>query len=285
MPSALKPFGNVLSQIRNRRRYGLGSLCAGFALAILWQAYKRMVRLPLMLTTWKGTLFLLEVDSITSSRFVYEQRPDERFVETLAAFAGASEDDVMFVDVGANVGLYSVLLCRTFQHGVLFEPNPVAAAMARRNLALNGVADRFRLIDAAVGRAAGTVTVPIVAMPDPALRVRDGESGAGCLTVPMVALDAAVPNGAVVVKIDAEGFDADVIEGFAGAFAARRVRVCLFECHEETVLSRVLAAVEPRGYAVMDGPRRLLRAGGPRGRDLFVVRDDLMPAYMRAAGA
>lgn len=285
LPFPLKASRDVLSQILSRRRFGLRSVCAGLGLALLWQMYKRLVRLPIVLTTWKGTLFLLEPNSVTSSRFVYERRPDESFIDTLAAFADGPEGDALFVDVGANVGLYTVLLCRTFRHGILFEPNPVAAAMARRNLALNGVDDRFRLIDAAVGRAAGSVTIPVVAVPDPALRVQCGASpGAGGLTVAMVALDSAVPSGAVVMKIDAEGFDADVIEGFAGAFADGRVRVCLFECHDDAVLARVLAAVEPRGYAVMDGARRIRRIDEPRGRDLFVVRGDLMSRHVQAVG-
>lgn len=282
----LKFVGDVLGQILNRRRYGLGCLLAGFALAPLWQFYKRTVCLPLVLTTWKGTLFLLEPRSITSSRFVYELRPDERFIEMLAAFAGTPEDHVTFVDVGANVGLFTILLCRTFSRGVMFEPNPVAAAMSRRNVALNEVADQFRLIEAAVGKTSGTVAIPKISVPDPALRVRhDTVDGVESLMVPMVTLDSAIPDGAVVMKIDAEGFDADVVEGFSAAFASHRVRLCLFESAENEILARVLSIVTDKGYTVMDGPRQIRRADDLRGRDLFIVRNDLLPLYRRAVEA
>ena len=276
----LKFVGDVLGQILNRRRYGLSSLLVGFALAPLWQLYKRIIGLPPVLTTWKGTLFLLEPKSITSSRFVYELRPDERFIERLAAFAGKPEDNVTFVDVGANVGLFTVLLCRTFSRGVMFEPNPVAAAMARRNVALNEVSDKYRLIEAAVGKTLGTVAIPKVGVPDPALRVRyDAVDGVESLLVPMITLDSAIPDGAVVMKIDAEGFDADVVEGFSAAFASYRVRLCLFESAENEILERVLSIVTEKGYSVMDGSRQISRMDDPRGRDLFIVRNDLLPVY------
>ena len=276
----LKFVGDVLGQILNRRRYGLSSLLVGFALAPLWQLYKRIIGLPLVFTTWKGTLFLLEPKSITSSRFVYELRPDERFIETLAAFAGKPEDNVTFVDVGANVGLFTVLLCRTFSRGVMFEPNPVAAAMARRNVALNEVSDKYRLIEAAVGKTLGTVAIPKVGVPDPALRVRyDAVDGVESLLVPMITLDSAIPDGAVVMKIDAEGFDADVVEGFSAAFASYRVRLCLFESAENEILERVLSIVTEKGYSVMDGSRQISRIDDARGRDLFIVRNDLLPVY------
>ena len=282
----LKSVGDVLGQILNRRNYGLGCLLAGLALAPLWQLYKRLVGLPLVLTTWKGTLFLLEPRSITSSRFVYELRPDERFIETLAAFAGNTEENVTFVDVGANVGLFTTLLCRTFTRGVMFEPNPVAAAMARRNLALNEVSDRFRLIESAVGQTHGTVLIPKVVVPDPALRVRyDAVADMESLIVPMITLDSAIPDGAVVIKIDAEGFDADVVQGFSNAFATHRIRLCLFESNENAILSRVLSIVANKDYTVMDGPRRISRTDEPRGRDLFIVRNDLLPAYRRSIQA
>ena len=276
----LKFVGDVLGQILNRRRYGLSSLLVGFALAPLWQLYKRIIGLPLVLTTWKGTLFLLEPKSITSSRFVYELHPDERFIERLAAFAGKPEDNVTFVDVGANVGLFTVLLCRTFSRGVMFEPNPVAAAMARRNVALNEVSDKYRLIEAAVGKTLGTVAIPKVGVPDPALRVRyDAVDGVESLLVPMITLDSAIPDGAVVMKIDAEGFDADVVEGFSAAFASYRVRLCLFESAENEILERVLSIVTEKGYSVMDGSRQISRIDDARGRDLFIVRNDLLPVY------
>ena len=276
----LKFVGDVLGQILNRRRYGLSSLLVGFALAPLWQLYKRIIGLPLVLTTWKGTLFLLEPKSITSSRFVYELHPDERFIERLAVFAGKPEDNVTFVDVGANVGLFTVLLCRTFSRGVMFEPNPVAAAMARRNVALNEVSDKYRLIEAAVGKTLGTVAIPKVGVPDPALRVRyDAVDGVESLLVPMITLDSAIPDGAVVMKIDAEGFDADVVEGFSAAFASYRVRLCLFESAENEILERVLSIVTEKGYSVMDGSRQISRIDDARGRDLFIVRNDLLPVY------
>ena len=47
-----------------------------------------------------------------------------------------------FVDVGANMGLYSAICAVMFEPGrvVAFEPTPEVAEMARRVLAANGIA-------------------------------------------------------------------------------------------------------------------------------------------------
>jgi hypothetical protein len=64
----------------------------------------------------------------------------------------------LFVDVGANVGSYTILAsgvvgCRT----VAFEPDPEAAAALERNVALDRIAERVETRRAAVGDRDGTI--------------------------------------------------------------------------------------------------------------------------------
>jgi hypothetical protein len=69
----------------------------------------------------------------------------------------------LFVDVGANVGSYTILAsgvvgCRT----VAFEPDPGAAAALERNVALNRIAERVETRRAAVGDRDGIIRFSVV---------------------------------------------------------------------------------------------------------------------------
>lgn len=273
----LKVFINILGQVLLRRRFGPLSVIAGLVLAPLWQLYKRLIGRPVVITTYKGTKFRLDCNSITSSRFVYERKPDFEFVSVLASFA---DEKTAFVDVGGNVGLFTVLLCRDFQKGWLFEPNPVAAAAARRNLDLNDMAGTFEVVEAAVGKEDGAVQFPVLDTPDPVARIGTPGSTGKMMEVRMLHLDGFLPSdGSYVVKIDAEGHDAEVIAGFKGAFSEKRVKIALFECKTDDILAEILGIVCPLGYEVRDGERPLTSPVVDRNRDLFIIRADLAERY------
>ena len=59
--------------------------------------------------------------------------PNSRSIEFLRRHMSSGT----LIDVGANVGLVSILLADKLDHAWLFEPNSAAAARARENLALN----------------------------------------------------------------------------------------------------------------------------------------------------
>ncbi len=67
----------------------------------------------------------------------------------LAAAAPAAADD-RFVDVGAGVGTVGLALAlgRGSATGLLLEADPATAALARRNVALNGVEGRVGVVEA-----------------------------------------------------------------------------------------------------------------------------------------
>jgi len=135
----------------------------------------------------------------------------------------------LFVDVGANVGSYTVLAATTGAHVVAFEP--VAATFARlaENVRLNGFDARVRLHNAGVGRMASTLrfsddldTMNHVLPPD-------APAGTG-VRVASHALDG-VLDGArpLVVKIDVEGWEAEVLAGATGLLGGDDPRAFLVE--------------------------------------------------------
>lgn len=58
----------------------------------------------------------------------------------------------IFVDIGANVGTYTILASKVRgAKTISFEPDPQTARFLRRNIAVNGIASKVEAINAALG--------------------------------------------------------------------------------------------------------------------------------------
>jgi len=120
----------------------------------------------------------------------------------------------LFLDIGANVGSYSVLasgVCRA--RSWAFEPDPITAAHLERNLKLNSLESLVKIHECALGPedsdvafTSGLDTVNRVAVVD------GGE--AGVQIVQQKRLDSLVENECpVMMKIDVEGYEGAMLAG------------------------------------------------------------------------
>lgn len=129
----------------------------------------------------------------------------------------ASARDGVFIDIGANIGYYTLALLR---HGasrvVAIEPNPPALARLRFNLEANDVADRVDVVDEGVGpegeleffqtSALGSASFVRPDEEVPSIRVR---------TRPLLAiLDELQVKRIGALKIDVEGYEDRVLVPF-----------------------------------------------------------------------
>lgn len=129
------------------------------------------------------------------------------------------------VDVGANVGYYTLLLSELCGYCVAFEPQKDLASLLQRSVRLNGFREQIDVVAAAVGSTSGEEVV--VRMPE---GEPENRGSAHCeasqdsqvlhgheLIVPTVSLDDHFRDwdGApvVFVKVDAEGMEPLVWEG------------------------------------------------------------------------
>jgi FkbM family methyltransferase len=116
----------------------------------------------------------------------------------------------LFVDVGANMGSYTVLassVCRA--HAIAYEPVDSTFLRLESNIRLNQVEDLVMLRKYAVGERADMVlmttghdtTNHIVTM------------GVSTTPVQLVTLDDDLPAVPILIKIDVEGFESAVLRG------------------------------------------------------------------------
>ena len=186
-------------------------------------------------THWRG--IRLRVDpGETFGYFLYfcgEREPDVEFDWLLAHANGAR----MFVDVGAHIGLYAIALAahRPSLSVTAFEASPTVAGQLRDNIALNpGVASRITVVEQAVSSSVGTQAfLEASGLNSSVGRLVEQPKvpGRSTLRVNSITLADYFDNGEPpdVVKIDVEGAELDVLEGWGALPPARAV---LVELHQ-----------------------------------------------------
>lgn len=181
-----------------------------------------------------------------------------RAVESLCS-SGAigSSASSIFIDVGANIGIYTTALAKHFDSVLAFEPHPVTSRLLELNIEINRIPNakvlRFALsnregkadlTDAGVDNV-GASTLETERISD-SLRdgtihevdVRRGEGllRAECVTKPVA-----------FMKIDVEGHEEAVIEGMIG-WLSEQMPVIAFEANSNERSERVRKRLEDAGY-------------------------------------
>ena len=118
----------------------------------------------------------------------------------------------LFLDIGANVGSYTVLASGVRRaRTIAFEPDPLTCARFKRNMAANGLEALVTLQEAALGSQEGKIA--FTAGRDTMNRV--AQSGDPDVTdLPMKVLDRVEGTSApTFMKLDVEGYEAEVLAG------------------------------------------------------------------------
>lgn len=149
---------------------------------------------------------------------------------TIAWLRTTLRPDDVFLDIGANMGLYSIFAARQISsegHVYACEPHLPTTAKLIENAARNDVADRLSVISAAIAPEEGFT-------PFQYKRWRSGSSGsqlfvpgAPVLERPVgtelklgISVDALVARGVIrrpnLIKIDTDGIELQILEGMRG---------------------------------------------------------------------
>lgn len=167
---------------------------------------------------------------------MYDRRPD------FVARAGW----VVF-DVGANIGVVSVLQAQRNAQVFAFEPNPDCYRRLLKNVTANGLSDRIHPFNLALGNQIGPGSIHVEKGGTTGGSVAFGIEGGSSRLVQVTTLDQMTSALGVsqidLLKIDVEGGEVDVLRGAADALGATR-RIIL-EYHSRELLrdcERILSA-------------------------------------------
>ena len=201
------------------------------------------------------------VDSIKENGYLRASRFANRAslfrdeAAVIVNLAALLQDGDTFVDIGANVGIYSLTLAR--MQRILprtgfyaFEANPDTFARLRPkaealgvkayNLALSDHCGTLEFVGGAVSHV--FTTVPNIS----GYSIADAR-----VSVPCRRLDEMEIEGdSIVLKIDVEGQEREVLEGAKGLFAASRIKAVYLDGYKE---KEVESFLKGHGLTLLDG--------------------------------
>ncbi len=179
--------------------------------------------------------------------------------EDMAFVLHALRPGDLFVDVGANMGSYTVLACAgNGCRGVCFEPLPEAFRKLELNVRINGLDGRVRCLNCGVGDAEGELVFTVDC--DTSNHVLLGEqAGVNATRVKVLRLDTALAGEhPVMMKVDVEGFETAVLLGATEVLASSSLHSLVLELNghakrygfDEDAIVRLLknSGFEPVSY-------------------------------------
>jgi FkbM family methyltransferase len=182
---------------------------------VAWQLWRRLVGRPMTVKFWNSLRVRVYPDWPYSWSAIYVRLTE--YDDMMFTLRYLQHGDA-FVDVGANIGFYS-LLASSANGGapvLAIEPHPVASGRLRENAALNSFPN-IHAREAAAGDGPGTALLTTGLVDQN--RIWSVEEDMETINVPVVTLDSELaglgidPNSVAVVKIDTEGFEAKVLKG------------------------------------------------------------------------
>jgi FkbM family methyltransferase len=169
----------------------------------------------------------------------------------LASALERRTDPFLFVDIGANQGLYSLIAARNpaCRAAIAFEPVAETFGILNRNIALNKGSEKVRALKLAISGKAGTmrISVPaghsgmasLAANPSAARSVEEGiETICAAELEPLLA--GTLP---LVVKVDVEGHEAVVIRELLSTSASTRIEAIFYEIDTRWSAAEDIAAM------------------------------------------
>ncbi len=198
-------------------------------LAFFYQGYKRLVKTIWSKRLFNGQKIFLYPNNRISSAFVYASHPDQLEVAELRALA---DDQSVFLDIGANIGAYSILLMDKVKKLYAFEAHPHTANLCKMNFLLNGLSEN-QVISSAVSDSNQPLYFSNLENGDPLNTIV--AKNAEAIEVPSITLDQFMqdnvfaPGTNFLLKIDVEGFEHHVLQGAKHFLATQTVKAILLE--------------------------------------------------------
>lgn len=150
--------------------------------------------------------------------------------EDMAFVLNLLRPDDLFVDIGANIGSYTILASgASGANSIAVEPLPSTFERLRANIRINNLDERVRLENVGLSDSASTLrftttldTVNHVAT--------EGDVGAESIAVPVYPLDDLLRDEEpLCIKIDVEGFEQKVLDGAVATLQRPSLRAVLME--------------------------------------------------------
>ena len=141
------------------------------------------------------------------------------------------EGDI-FIDIGANVGFYSVIMSKIKRARVFaFEPIPSTFQKFKKNIELNSLQKLIFPYNMAIGASFGSLNMTSNLDTVNHVQFSSGYMGEN-ISVDVAPLDSFLsefPLSTSIIKIDVEGFETEVIKGMPKILASPQLKAIIIE--------------------------------------------------------
>jgi FkbM family methyltransferase len=184
-----------------------------------YQFRVRLLRRRAIARLGERSLIWVDLHRTSASKVMYANPPD---MPEMQVWRQALRGGGLFLDVGANVGAYTIWAAECGAEVIALEPAADTFGLLLENVALNGY--RVEAIQAAASARCGTA------------RFTAGRDSGnhldphGPVEARLVTIDSLIGERHVAgMKVDVEGFEIDVLQGCARALSERRIGLIQLE--------------------------------------------------------
>jgi FkbM family methyltransferase len=213
-----------------------GQRTAALVRMLRYQARARLLRRRTIARLGDRSRLWVDLHRTAAAMVLYANPPD---LPEMTAWRRVLRPGGLFIDVGANVGSYTIWAAELGAEVMALEPAPDTFALLEENVALNGYP--VAAIQAAAGARCGTA------------RFTSGQDAdnrldpAGAIQIQLVTLDSLIGDRHVAgLKVDVEGYEIEVLRGCATALSERRIGLIQLEWN---AMSQVALGTDRRPVA------------------------------------
>lgn len=202
----------------------------------IYQIFKRLTKNVISIQIFNGKQIFLFPNSTVSSEYVYTDIPDKAEIKILRDLV---RKDDFFLDIGANIGSYSVCLMDLTANIRAFEPHPFTAARCKMNFLLNNF-PAANVSQIALSNSNGFAHFTDKGSSSTTNTITQSCTENESIEVEMKTLDSFVldnnlpKDGDYILKIDVEGHERQLFEGASIFLTSYNIKGLVFECFDET---------------------------------------------------
>ena len=257
-----------------------------------WQIGSRIVPGAIVFNWINGTKFLVRTGETGLTQNIYTGLHEFADMDFLLHFLRAND---FFVDVGANVGSYTLLACGVIgARGIAFEPVPPTYHRLVENIRLNHLEKKVKCVNKGVGAQQDIMT--FTADSDTTNHVvLDDEDSKKTVDVEVTTLDNELRDEfPTLLKIDVEGYETPVLEGARVTLEKKTLYAVIMELNgsgqrygfDESKILKFMFNFGFKPYSYNPFERTLINLRGKNlesGNTLFLRDESYVSARLKSA--
>lgn len=210
-------------------------------------------------------MYLDDRDSLNLSKNGIYEIEDTQFVREFVKSTDTA------VDIGANIGYYTLMMARQAKHVYAFEPEPTNFEILKKNIDLNGLNDRVTLYQKGAAATADTVSFYLCDFNRGMHRLSKSQHCSEEIQIETIAVGDIIQD-ADFIKIDIEGAELGALLGMQELLSKKTT--IMMEFHPDAIREYGVNPYDLYNFVLKRGYRILLH--GKEVKDYSYLEDEAL---------